>query len=46
MPVNFLGQDNLKKYVKSLTVNNFPHSILLCGIKGSGRHTFCQYVCE
>lgn len=46
MPVNFLGQDALKKYTDPLTINNLPHSILLCGTKGSGKHTFCQYLCE
>lgn len=46
MPVNFLGQDNLKRYFNSLGLSNCPHSILLCGVKGSGKHTFCQYLCD
>lgn len=46
MSVNFLGQDNLKKHFNSLGISNCPHSILLCGVKGSGKHTFCQYLCD
>lgn len=46
MPINLLGQDSLKNYVNSLSLENCPHSILLCGAKGSGKHTFCQYLCD
>ena len=39
-----VGQDNLLKLIDSFTIDTFPHSILLVGERGSGKHLICSYI--
>lgn len=42
--MNILYQDNILEYLDSFTLNNFPHTILLRGPEGSGKHLICSYI--
>lgn len=39
-----VGQDKLLKLIDSFTIDTFPHSILLVGERGSGKHSICNYI--
>ena len=41
-----IGQQNLIKKLNSYTINNFPHSILLVGERGSEQEEVCEYISE
>ena len=46
MPVDIIGQDELKNRIDNTTLDTFPHSLILKGAKGSGKHLFCEYIAE
>lgn len=39
-----IGQVNLLKKLNSYTIDNFPHSSLILGEEGSGKHTLSTYI--
>lgn len=39
-----LGQDSLLRYIDSFTLNTFPHTVLLTGMPGSGKHIVSKYI--
>ena len=39
-----IGQVNLLKKLNSYTIDNFPHSSLILGEEGSGKHTLSMYI--
>ena len=41
-----IGQKDLLKKLNSYTINNFPHSILLVGERGSEQEEVCQYISD
>ena len=42
-----IGQTKNKQWVENLINNNtFPRFVILQGKKGSGKHTFCQYIAK
>ena len=41
-----VGQDNLLKKLNSYTIDTFPHSILILGEEGSGKHTLSMHIKE
>lgn len=41
---NIIGQKHLLSKLDSFNLTNMPHSIILCGDVGSGRHTVCKYI--
>lgn len=46
MSINFIGQDNLLQKINGFTVETFPHSFIVYGEKGSGRHMLCSFISE
>lgn len=46
MSINFIGQDNLLQKIDGFTVETFPHSFIIYGEVGSGRHTLCSFIAE
>ena len=38
------GQEELYGKINSFTISNLPHSILLVGEVGSGKHEICEYI--
>lgn len=41
-----IGQQNLQRKIKNLSLDNFPHSILLVGETGCGKHTLFRLLAE
>lgn len=39
-----IGQDKIIKYIDAQTKDSFPHSFMLCGKLGSGKHLIANYV--
>ena len=39
-----IGQEKLTAKINKLNLDTFPHSLLLVGSKGSGKHTICDYI--
>ena len=39
-----VGQKNLLNKLNKYTIDNFPHSIILLGEEGSGKHTLSNYI--
>jgi len=39
-----LGQESLIQIIDSFSLESFPKSILLQGLKGSGKHMICDYI--
>lgn len=39
-----IGQEKLIARINKLNLDTFPHSLLLVGSKGSGKHTLCNYI--
>lgn len=46
MSINFIGQDSLLQKINGFTVETFPHSFIIYGEKGSGRHMLCSFIAE
>lgn len=44
MSLNFIGQDNLLQQINDFTVETLPHSIIIYGENGSGRHMLCDVI--
>ena len=48
MPTDFqnaiIGQTNLLNKINSFTIDSLPHSILIIGDLGCGKHTLCKYI--
>ena len=43
---DIVGQDNLIKKLNNYTLDTFPHSIILSGEEGSGKHMISNYISE
>lgn len=41
-----IGQDKILNRIDSLTYKQFPKTLMLVGLKGSGRHSICYYISE
>ena len=41
-----IGQRNLIAKIQSFTIDTFPHSLLLCGDVGCGKHLMCKYISD
>lgn len=41
-----IGQDKLLNKINSYDIDTFPHSIILEGLEGSGKHSICNYIAE
>lgn len=41
-----VGQEKLLNKISTLTLNTFPHTLLLEGLKGSGRHLLVTEICN
>lgn len=39
-----VGQKNLINKLKSYDIDSFPHSVILLGEEGSGKHLICNYI--
>ena len=39
-----IGQEKLINQIDKLTLDTFPHSTMLVGDLGSGKHTICDYI--
>lgn len=46
MSINFIGQDSLLQKINGFTVETFPHSFIVYGENGSGRHMLCSFIAE
>lgn len=46
MSINFIGQDSLLQKINGFTVETFPHSFIVYGENGSGRHMLCSLIAE
>lgn len=46
MSINFIGQDSLLQKINGFTVETFPHSFIVYGEKGSGRHMLCSFIAD
>lgn len=46
MDIDMIGQSNLIDKIESLTVDTFPHSLILRGEWGSGRHTLTNIIAQ
>ena len=46
MSINFIGQDSLLQRINGFTVETFPHSFIVYGENGSGRHMLCSFIAE
>ena len=50
MPANFqnaiIGQTKLINRINSFTIDSLPHSILMIGDLGCGKHTLCKYIAD
>lgn len=44
--MTIIGQDKLLNKINKLTLDTLPHTIMLCGESGSGRHSIINYVAE
>ena len=44
--INIVGQTNLIKELNSYSTSTLPHSILLLGSFGSGKHTIAKYISQ
>lgn len=44
--MTIVGQDKIINKINSLTLDTFPHSLMLVGPKGSGKFTLCKYISE
>ena len=44
--MTIIGQDKLLNKINKLTLDTLPHTIMLCGELGSGRHLIVNYVAE
>ena len=44
--MEILFQDELLNTINNYTLSNLPHSILLTGESGCGKHTLCNYIAE
>ena len=44
--MKIIGQDKLCNKIDSLTTANFPHTVMLVGEKGSGKHLFVTYIAQ
>lgn len=42
--MDIIGQDNLIALINKQTLDSFPHSLLLEGEKGAGKHLLCNYI--
>lgn len=42
--MSVIDQDKLLERIRQHSIYTFPHSIILCGEEGSGRHSLCQEV--
>lgn len=42
--MDIIGQESIIQFIHSNTLSTFPHTVLLEGSFGSGRHTICQYI--
>jgi len=41
-----VGQTHNKEKVDKMLLSGFPHSLMITGAKGSGKHTLCNYIAE
>ena len=39
-----VGQEELLNKINTYTLDNFPHSLILVGAKGSGKNLICDYI--
>lgn len=46
MSINFIGQDSLLQKINGFTMETFPHSFIVYGENGSGRHMLCSLIAE
>ena len=50
MPTDFqnaiIGQTKLLNKINTLTIDSLPHSILMIGDLGCGKHTLCKYIAD
>lgn len=44
--MEIIGQENIKNIINGKTLDSFPHSLILNGPKGSGKHLIVNYICE
>lgn len=44
--MNILYQDKLLSHINRFTINTLPHTILLKGHQGSGKHLVCNYISD
>lgn len=42
--VSILYQDNILNYINNTSLEKFPHTVLITGPKGSGKHSISQYI--
>lgn len=42
--MEFIGQNNIKLFLNNLTLDNMPHSLMLKGEPGCGRHLVCNLI--
>lgn len=42
--INMIGQKNLLNKLNNYTLDTFPHSTLILGEEGSGKHLICSYI--
>ena len=44
--MNIIGQDKVIDFIKSNNISTIPHTILLEGEYGSGKHSICKFISE
>ena len=42
--MTMIGQKKLLDSLSNYNIDNFPHSVILQGERGSGRHLLCDYI--
>ena len=41
-----IGQSKIKEWVRSLNIDSLPHSLLICGESGSGKHSIIKLIID
>ena len=41
-----IGQDKILNKINEITFDTMPHSLMLIGPSGSGKHSICQIICD